>query len=176
MPDVPAVGAVAGDGAAGSPAPRACVITVSTRAAAGVYADRSGPALAAAVAALGFAVDGPVVVPDGDPVGEALRSALAEGYALVVTTGGTGLAPGDDTPEQTAALIDRDLPGVPEAVRAAGVAAGVPSAMLSRGRAGLAGRTVVVNLPGSVRAVEQAVAAVGAALRHAVDQVAGADH
>ncbi|GEL45903.1 putative molybdopterin biosynthesis protein Mog [Cellulomonas hominis] len=161
---------------AGAPALRARVVTVSTRAAAGVYPDRSGPALAAAVAALGFVVEGPEVVPDGPPVGAALRSAVAAGVALVVTTGGTGLAPGDDTPEQTAPLLDRDLPGVPEAVRAAGVAAGVPSAMLSRGRAGLAGRTVVVNLPGSVRAVEQAMAAVGAALRHAVDQVAGGDH
>jgi molybdenum cofactor synthesis domain-containing protein len=159
---------------AGAPALRARVVTVSTRAAAGVYPDRSGPALAAAVAALGFVVEGPEVVPDGPPVGAALRSAVAAGVALVVTTGGTGLAPGDDTPELTAPLLDRDLPGVPEAVRAA--AAGVPSAMLSRGRAGLAGRTVVVNLPGSVRAVEQAMAAVGAALRHAVDQVAGGDH
>jgi molybdenum cofactor synthesis domain-containing protein len=156
--------------------PRALVVTVSTRAAAGVYADRSGPALVEAVAAHGFVVDGPALVPDGPAVGAALRSALAAGYALVVTTGGTGLAPDDDTPEQTAPLLDRALPGIPEAVRAAGVAAGVPAAVLGRGLAGLAGRTVLVNLPGSVRAVRQTMRAVGPALRHAVDQVAGADH
>lgn len=156
--------------------PRALVVTVSTRASAGVYADRSGPALVEELAAHGFVAEGPVVVPDGPPVGEALRAALAAGYPLVVTTGGTGLAPGDDTPEQTAPLLDRALPGVPEAVRAGGVAAGVPAAMLSRGLAGLAGGTVVVNLPGSERAVRQAAGAVGAALRHAVDQVAGRDH
>lgn len=156
--------------------PRARVITVSTRAAAGVYADASGPALAGAAAGLGFAVDGLVVVPDGDAVADALREAVAVDVALVLTTGGTGLAPGDVTPEQTAPLLDRWVPGIPEAIRAAGVAAGVPAAMLSRGLAGVADRTLVVNLPGSVRAVRQAMDAVGPALRHAVDQIAGGDH
>lgn len=156
--------------------PRACVVTVSTRAAAGVYADESGPALVSALAELGFAVDGPVLVPDGDAVGEAVAAAVASGYALVATTGGTGLAPSDVTPEQTGPLLDRQVPGIPEAIRVAGVLAGVPAAMLSRGVAGVAGGTLVVNLPGSVRAVREAVAAVGAALRHAVDQIPGGDH
>lgn len=160
----------------GAPAPRALVVTVSTRGAAGERPDESGPALAEAVAGYGFAVDGPDLVPDGDAVGERLRAAVAQGYALVVTTGGTGLTPRDLTPEQTAPLLDRHLPGLPEAIRAAGRDAGKPGAMLSRGLAGVAGRTVVLNLPGSVRAVREGMAAVGPALAHAVDQVAGGDH
>lgn len=157
-------------------APRALVVTVSTRAAAGAYEDRSGPAGAEALAALGFDVAPVVMVPDGPAVGAAIRDAVAGGYALVVTAGGTGLAPDDVTPEQTAPLLDRVLPGIPEAIRAAGAAAGHGAAVLSRGLAGLAGRTVVVNLPGSPSAVREGLAAVGPALRHAVDQVAGGDH
>ncbi|GIG34757.1 MogA/MoaB family molybdenum cofactor biosynthesis protein [Cellulomonas pakistanensis] len=157
-------------------APRARVVTVSTRAAAGVYRDRAGPALAAGLARLGFVVEGPEVVPDGPPAGAAIRAAVRAGCALVVTAGGTGVGAGDETPEQTAPLLDRALPGVPEAVRAAGAARGVAAAVLSRGLAGVAGATVVVNLPGSERAVRDALAAVGPALRHAVDQVAGHDH
>lgn len=155
---------------------RALVVTVSTRAAAGVYSDESGPAAAAALDALGFSVTGVQVVPDGAAVGEALRAAVEAGYALVVTTGGTGLAPDDVTPEQTAPLLDRPVPGLAEAVRAAGVAAGATAAVLSRGVAGLAGRTLVVNLPGSTKAVTESLAAVGAALVHATEQVAGGDH
>lgn len=156
--------------------PRALVVTVSTRAAAGVYADESGPAAAAGLTALGFDVADVLVVPDGPQVGEVLRAAVASGYALVVTTGGTGLAADDVTPEHTAPLLDRPVPGLAEAVRTAGVAAGATAAVLSRGVAGLAGRTLVVNLPGSTRAVNQGLAAIGAALVHAVAQVAGGDH
>lgn len=156
--------------------PRAIVVTVSTRAAAGVYADRSGPAAAAALAALGFEVADVQVVPDGPGVGDALRAAADEGFGLVVTTGGTGLAPDDVTPEQTAPLLDRPIPGLAEAVRAAGVAAGATAAALSRGVAGLAGRTLIVNLPGSTRGVTESLAAIGPALAHAVEQVSGGDH
>ena len=91
---------------------RALVVTVSTRAAAGVYSDESGPAAAATLAALGFDVADVRVVPDGPAVGEALRAAADEGYALAVTTGGTGLEPDDVTPEQTAPLLDRPVPGL----------------------------------------------------------------
>lgn len=156
--------------------PRALVVTASTRAAAGEYADESGPAAAAALAALGFDVGEVVVVPDGPAVGDALRAGIAAGVALVVTTGGTGLAPDDVTPEQTAPLLDRPVPGIAEALRAAGSSAGAAAAVLSRGVAGLAGRTLVVNLPGSVRAVREGLAAVGPALVHAVSQVGGGDH
>lgn len=161
---------------AGGVSRRALVVTVSTRASAGVYADESGPAAAEALRVLGFEVGDVLVVPDGPGVGSALRAAVDEGYALVVTTGGTGLAPDDVTPEQTAPVLDRPVPGLAEAVRTAGVAAGATAAVLSRGVAGLAGRTLVVNLPGSTRAVTESLAAIGAALVHATEQVAGGDH
>ena len=119
---------------------RALAITVSNRAAAGVYADRSGPVLADLLRAAGCEVDGPVVIPDGATVETALRDAVRAGYDVVVTTGGTGLTPGDETPEMTRLVLDREIPGIAEAIRAAGVAAGVPSAVLSRGVAGVAER------------------------------------
>jgi molybdenum cofactor synthesis domain-containing protein len=156
---------------------RALAITVSNRAAAGVYADRSGPVLAALLAAAGCDdVDGPRIVPDGEPVLAALREAVADGYDVVVTTGGTGLTPGDLTPETTRQVIDREIPGIAEAIRSAGAAAGVPSAVLSRGLAGLAGRTLVVNLPGSAGGVRDGMAVLSPILRHAVDQARGGDH
>jgi molybdenum cofactor synthesis domain-containing protein len=156
---------------------RALAITVSNRAAAGVYPDRSGPVLAALLAAAGCDdVDGPRVVPDGEPVLAALREAVADGYDAVVTTGGTGLTPGDLTPEMTSQVIDREIPGIAEAIRSAGAAAGIPSAVLSRGLAGLAGRTLVVNLPGSTGGVRDGMAVLSPILRHAVDQARGGDH
>ncbi|WP_129338312.1 MogA/MoaB family molybdenum cofactor biosynthesis protein [Cellulomonas endophytica] len=156
--------------------PRATVVTVSDRAAAGVYADRSGPALVEGLRALGFAVDEPVVVPDGPPVGGALRAAVGRGDALAVTTGGTGLAPRDRTPEETRPLLDREVPGIPELLRADAVRRGVVTGALSRGLAGVAGATLVVNLPGSLGAVRDALETLGPVLRHAVDQLAGGDH
>lgn len=155
---------------------RALAVTVSNRAAAGVYEDRSGSVLADLLAEAGCAVDGPLVVPDGAPVEAALRDAIAAGYDVVVTTGGTGLTPGDLTPEMTRRVLDREIPGIAEAIRAAGVAAGVPAAMLSRGLAGLAGRTLIVNLAGSTGGVRDGMAVLAPVLRHAVDQAHGGDH
>lgn len=154
----------------------AVVITVSTRAAAGVYADRSGPVVVEALRELGFAVAEPVVVPDGDAVGDALRAAVAEGHAVVITTGGTGLSPGDHTPEQTRAVLDREVPQLAAAIARYGVEHGVPTAALSRGVAGVAGRTVIVNLPGSSGGARDGMAVLGPVLRHAVSQVRGGDH
>ena len=155
---------------------RALVITVSTRASSGEWDDRSGPVLRDRIAAWGMAVDGPLVVSDGEPVETALRDAVAAAYDLVVTTGGTGLTPTDLTPEMTARVIDREIPGIAEAIRAAGVAKGVPTAVLSRGRAGTAGRTLVVNLPGSTGGVRDALEVLAAVVPHALDQIPGSDH
>lgn len=155
---------------------RALVITVSTRAASGVWDDRSGPVLRDGLAAMDLEVDGPVVVADGEPVEAALRDAVASAYDLVVTTGGTGLTPSDLTPEMTARVVEREIPGVAEAIRAAGVAKGVPTAILSRGIAGQAGRTLVVNLPGSTGGVRDALEVLAAVVPHALDQIPGSDH
>ena len=155
---------------------RALAITASNRAAAGVYPDKSGPVLADLLREAGCEVSGPLVVPDGEPVEAALRDAVAAGYDVVVTTGGTGLTPGDLTPEMTRRVIDREVPGIAEAIRAGGAAAGVPAAILSRGLAGLAGTTLVVNLPGSTGGVRDGMTVLSSVLSHAVDQARGGDH
>jgi molybdenum cofactor synthesis domain-containing protein len=155
---------------------RALAVTVSNRAAAGLYPDRSGPVLAELLRAAGCAVDGPIVVPDGTAVQQALRDAIAAGYDVVVSTGGTGLTPTDLTPEMTRLVIDREIPGIAEAIRATGIAAGIPAAALSRGLAGLAGSTLIVNLPGSTGGVRDGMAVLAGLLAHAVEQVHGGDH
>ena len=155
---------------------KALAVTVSNRAAAGVYEDRSGPVLARLLAEAGCTVDGPLVVPDGEPVEAALRDAVTAGYDVVVTTGGTGLTPGDLTPEMTRRVVDREIPGIAEAIRAGGAAAGVPAAVLSRGIAGLAGAVLIINLPGSTGGVRDGMAVLGPILSHAVDQARGGDH
>jgi molybdenum cofactor synthesis domain-containing protein len=155
---------------------RALAITVSNRAAAGVYDDRSGPVLADLLRSAGCEVDGPRVVADGDPVAAALRDALRAGYDVVVTTGGTGLTPTDLTPEMTRKVIDREIPGIADAIRQEGAAAGVPASVLSRGLAGLAGQTLIVNLPGSTGGVRDGMAVLSRVLAHAVDQARGGDH
>jgi molybdenum cofactor synthesis domain-containing protein len=162
-------------GMARGPVIRALAITISNRASAGVYEDTSGPVLADLLAEAGCAVD-TLVVPDGDPVEQALLDGVASGYRVIVTTGGTGLTPSDRTPEMTRKVIDREIPGIAESIRAAGVAAGIPSAMLSRGLAGLAGEVLIVNLPGSSGGVKDGMQVLTPVLAHAVDQARGGDH
>ncbi|MEV4477800.1 molybdenum cofactor biosynthesis protein B [Nonomuraea salmonea] len=155
---------------------RALVITVSNRASAGIYADKSGPLLASLLRdEVGCEVEGPVVVPDGEPVETALRDGVAGGYDVIVTTGGTGLTPMDLTPEMTARVISREIPGIAEAIRQANREK-VPTSILSRGLAGQAGETLIINLPGSSGGVRDGVAVLAPILRHAVDQIRGGDH
>jgi molybdenum cofactor synthesis domain-containing protein len=151
---------------------KAVVITVSDRVSRGEAQDRSGPAAAARLAKLGFETD-VRVVPDGvEPVGDALRAAVDEGAALVVTTGGTGFGERDWTPEATQLIVERTAPGLAEAMRAATFGVN-PHGMLSRGVCGIAGRCLIVNLPGSVAGVEESLAVIVAALPHAVALLSG---
>lgn len=154
---------------------RARVVVASNRAAAGVYTDTSGPLLVAGLRELGCTVDEPVVVPDGDPVGAQLRQAVADGIDVVLTSGGTGVTPTDRTPEVTGGVLDYHIPGIAEAIRAHSRAK-VPTAVLSRGLAGVAGRTLVVNLPGSTGGARDGLAVLGPILAHTVDQLRGGDH
>ncbi|MFC4536570.1 MogA/MoaB family molybdenum cofactor biosynthesis protein [Sphaerisporangium dianthi] len=155
---------------------RALVVTASNRAAAGVYPDKSGQLLAELLAEAGCGqVDGPRVVPDGEPVETALREGVRAEYDVIVTTGGTGLTPQDLTPEVTRRVIEREIPGIAEAIRQANRDK-VPTSILSRGLAGQAGNTLIVNLPGSSGGVRDGMAILAPILRHAVDQIRGGDH
>jgi molybdenum cofactor synthesis domain-containing protein len=151
------------------------VITASNRAAAGVYPDRGGPLIVEWLRERGYQVPEPTVAPDGPPVGEAMRAAVTDGVDVVVTTGGTGISPTDATPEVTRELLDYEIPGLADAIRAAG-APKVPTAVLSRGLAGVAGRTLVVNLPGSTGGVRDGLAVLDGVLDHAIEQLRGGDH
>jgi molybdenum cofactor synthesis domain-containing protein len=154
---------------------KAQVIIASNRAAAGVYADTSGPMLVEGLRAAGFDVDEPLVVPDGDPVRVTLLSCVAAGIDVIVTSGGTGITPTDRTPEMTRAVLDYEIPGIAEAIRAHSRDR-VPTSVLSRGLAGVAGRTLIVNLPGSTGGARDGLAVLTPILRHAVEQLAGGDH
>lgn len=155
---------------------RAVVVTASNRASRGVYDDRSGQALVAGLRDLGFEVGEPVVLPDDRAaLSEALRAAAVSGADLVLTTGGTGCSPTDVTPEATRDVIDREAPGLAEAIRAYG-APKVPTAVLSRGVAGLIGQTLVVNLPGSTGGVQDGLAVLAPLLPHLLSQLHGGDH
>jgi molybdenum cofactor synthesis domain-containing protein len=156
---------------------RAVVVTASNRAAFGVYEDTSGRVLADGLRELGFDVEGPHVRPDDAAELEiVLREAVVAGTDVVLTTGGTGLSPTDVTPEATRAVLDREAPGIAEAVRRYGADNGVPTAVLSRGLAGTAGRTLIVNLPGSTGGVRDGLAVLGPLLPHVVSQLRGGDH
>ncbi|MCI9859233.1 MogA/MoaB family molybdenum cofactor biosynthesis protein [Microbacterium proteolyticum] len=153
------------------------VITVSDRSAAGLREDRGGPLAVSLLREAGFDCADAIVVPDGaDSVESAVRAAVSAGPGLVVTTGGTGIAPRDRTPEGTARVLDRELPGIAEELRRRGLS-DTPLSIISRGLAGVVDPgTLIVNLPGSTRAVASGVAVIAEVAPHVLDQLAGGDH
>lgn len=154
---------------------KAQVIVASNRATAGVYADTSGPILVDGLRQRGFDVPDPIVVADGEPVKTAILAAIQAKINLVVTSGGTGITPTDRTPDVTRNLIDYEVPGIAEAIRAHSRDT-VPTAALSRGIAGVKDSTLIVNLPGSPGGARDGLAVLGPIVVHAVEQLAGGDH
>ena len=154
----------------------AVVITASNRASAGVYADTSGEILAAGLTKLGYELKDPIVIPDNiSQIQAAIELSLAGKVDLIVTTGGTGVSPHDVTPEATAPLIKKLLPGIPEAFRAYSRDR-VPTTDLSRGLAGVTGSSLIINLPGSPGGVKDGLAIIERLAGHVHDQIAGVDH
>ena len=149
----------------------ALVLTASDRSAAGTREDASGAGVAARLETLGFAVERSVVADDRAEIEAALRAA-AERYPLVVTTGGTGLTPRDVTPQATLAVVDYEVPGLAEAIRAEGRLK-TPLAALSRAVVGVRGRTLIVNVPGSPKGALESIEAIVPVLEHALETLAG---
>ena len=178
MTVVRTAGRMAGEAAGETAGRTATVLVASTRAAAGVYADTAGPLVVEWLRGKGFDVPEPVVRADGAEFAAALGEALTADARpdVVITSGGTGISPTDRTPQATAALLDYEIPGLAEALRRRGADAGVPTAVLSRGLVGVAGRTLVANLPGSTGGVRDGIAVLDGVLDHALDQLGGGDH
>jgi molybdenum cofactor synthesis domain-containing protein len=154
----------------------AVVITASNRASAGIYADTSGEILAAGLSKLGYELKDPIVIPDNiSQIQAAIELSLAGNVDLIVTTGGTGVSLHDVTPEATAPLIKKLLPGIPEAFRAYSRDR-VPTTDLSRGLAGVTGSSLIINLPGSPGGVKDGLVIIERLAGHIHDQIAGVDH
>jgi molybdenum cofactor synthesis domain-containing protein len=155
---------------------RAQVISISTRAAKGVWEDTSGPLIVEKLNSLAIECFAPVVIADGEIVETTLRKAVDEGIDLLITTGGTGHTPNDLTPEMTKRVIERESPGISEAIRNYGISQGILTSSLSRAIAGIANKTLIINLPGSSGGVKDGLKVLEGILLHALDQIHGGDH
>lgn len=151
------------------------VVIASTRAAAGVYEDRTGPLIVDWLNQKGIATPAPAVVADGPDVSDALLAAIGENADVIITSGGTGISPTDRTAEATAEIVDYQIPGLADAIRRSGLPH-VPTSVLSRGVCGVRGSTLIVNLPGSTGGVKDGLGVLDEVLEHALDQLSGKDH